>query len=271
MKNTVLIVILVVLLGVLAGIALLLGVSSTVQMAMSPIMARLNQVEATQKLIVQRIGESGAMSSQLSSIESQLKSIQDKFGGNAPAAPEPPAEDFTKVYDIPLGTSPIKGKADAPITIVEFSDLQCPFCARFHPVFTEAMNAFPDKVRLVLKHFPLYFHPNAKPAAKWAFAAHEQGKYYDMVQLLLENGADVSEGKVKEYAQKLGLNYDKLNADMKANDAQYEQRITDDMNLGQQVDVQGTPSYFINGKKTRSRDVESLKAEINQILSAPRQ
>jgi protein-disulfide isomerase len=145
--------------------------------------------------------------------------------------------------------------------------LQCPFCARFYPPLKEVLAAYPDKVRVVLKNFPLSFHPNARPAAKVALAANEQGKYYEMADLLMQNGADVSEDKVKDYAKQLNLNYNKLMSDLKNNEAAYEKRIADDSALGQQVDVQGTPTFFINGKKTNARDFNSYKTEIDQILA----
>ena len=269
MKNNVLVVILVILIGLLSGIALLLGINSSMQMSLAPIAARISSIEANQRMLLQKIQSGACNSDQLTVIENQLKFIQGKMG-NMPTfqPPEPPQEDMNKVYTIDIGNSPIKGKKDAPITIVDFSDLQCPFCARFYPPLNEVLKAYPDQVRVVLKNFPLSFHPNARPAAKIALAANEQGKYYEMVELLLENGADVSEAKLKEYAKTIKINYDQLMKDVKAKDAEYEQRIAADTALGQQVDVQGTPTFFINGKKTGARDFQGYKAEIDQILAA---
>jgi protein-disulfide isomerase len=150
---------------------------------------------------------------------------------------------------------------------VQFTDLQCPFCSRFYPPIKEILKAYPDKVRFMVKNFPLSFHSNARPAAKVALAAAEQGKYIEMVELLLVNGADVSEGKLKEYAEKLNIDLGKLNANLKANDAQYEQQIQDETNLGAQVDVRGTPTFYINGKKTMARDFNGFKSEIDKILA----
>src|SRR5262249_8209085 len=146
----------------------------------------------------QRVGGGGnndQVMAQLAAIENKLNTLQARPA--VPSMPQPPAEDFNKVYTIDIGQSPIDGKKDAPVTIVEFSDFQCPFCARFWPPVKDVLKAYPDKVKLVIKNFPLSFHPNARPAAKLALAANEQGKYYEMVDLLLQNGGDVSEGKVK--------------------------------------------------------------------------
>jgi protein-disulfide isomerase len=180
--------------------------------------------------------------------------------------PQPPQEDFNKVYDIDISNSPIAGKKDAPITIIDFVDFQCPFCARFYPAIKEVLKAYPDQVKVVIKNFPLSFHPNAKPAAKMALAANEQGKYFEMADLLMQNGADVSEAKVKDYAKELKLNYKQLMNDLKNKDAQYEALIAEDMALAQRVDVQGTPTFFLNGKKTSARDFAGYKTEIDQIL-----
>jgi protein-disulfide isomerase len=112
-----------------------------------------------------------------------------------------------------------------------FTDLECPFCHRFYPAVKQTVENYPNKVRLIVKNFPLPFHPKARPSAKLALAANEQGKYKEMMEVLMENGADTSEAKIKEYAQKLGLNYNRLAADFKNNDAKYEAMIEEDMKL----------------------------------------
>ncbi len=271
MKNNTLVIVLVVLIGLLSGIGLLLGIGSTVQTSIAPINARLSEIQATQRVILYKLNGSGGGDSlsakQLSAIQSQLKALQGKLGGMMAPPPAPPSEDFNKAYTIDIGSSPVNGKKNAPVTIVDFADFQCPFCARFYPPLNEVLKAYPDKVNIVIKNFPLSFHPNARPAAKLAFAANEQGKYFEMADLLMQNGADVSEAKVKEYAKKINLNYNKLMGDVKAKDADYEKRIVEDSSLAQQVDVQGTPTFFINGKKTNARDFAGYKAEIDKILA----
>ena len=200
--------------------------------------------------------------------------MDQKIGTAAAGQPsqpqQPPSEDYNKVYTINPGNSVIIGNKNAPVTLVEFADLQCPFCARFYSLVKGALAAYPDKVRVIVKNFPLPFHPNARPAAKLALAANEQGKYRQMMETLLENGADVSDAKIKEYAQKLGLNYNKLMADYKNKDAQWEKQIQDDMQLVQSSDVRGTPTFFLNGHKTSARDDSSLKKEIDRILAGGR-
>jgi len=267
MKNNILVVVLIILVSLLAGVALLTGINSTVQLAMSPIVLELKQIEINMKQGPRSLDNTQILN-QLSAIEKQLNVLQNKISARPSLnIPQPPGEDFNKVYNIDIGASPINGKTTAPVTIVEFSDFQCPFCSRFYPPVKEVLKAYPDQVKFTIKNFPLSFHPNARPAAKLALAANEQGKYYELVELLLKNGADVSEVKVKEYAKDLNLDYTKLMNDVKNKDAEYEKRISDDTVLGGQVDVQGTPTFFLNGKKTQARDFNSFKAEIDKILA----
>lgn len=273
MKNNVLVVLLIILVGIFSGLALLLSFNNILQLAVTPVTAHLNQIQVNERIIINKLnkstgtGDNGDLNSRLEAIENQLKNIDRKLGSARPQAPQPPSEDMNKVHTIDIGSAPIKGKKDAPITIVQFTDLQCPFCARFYPPLNEVFQAYPDKVKIVIKNFPLSFHPNARPAAKIALAANEQGKYFEMVELLLQNGADSSEAKVKEYAKTLNLNYDRLMKDAKTHDADYEKIITEDLALGEKVDVRGTPTFYINGKKTNARDFNGYKAEIDKILA----
>jgi protein-disulfide isomerase len=187
--------------------------------------------------------------------------------GPYPQPPQPPPEDMNKVYNIPPGVSTIIGKKDAPVTLVEFSDFQCPFCAHFYPVVKDVLAAYPNQVRLIVKNFPLPFHPNARPAAKLAMAANEQGKFQGMMELLLANSGDVSDAKMKEYSQKLGLDFDKLMSDYKNKNAQWEKEIQDDMQLAASVDMRGTPTFYLNGRKSAARDISTFKQEIDAILA----
>ncbi|MBI3602198.1 MAG: thioredoxin domain-containing protein [Candidatus Omnitrophica bacterium] len=274
MKNNILKVVLVVMVGVLAGTSLLLGIGNMVSVALWPLMAQVREMTVIQRDIQRKLNSQtgGNVTAQLMVMNQRLALLEAKLNGAAAFAQNqrpfiPPQEDFNKVYTIAIGDSPVLGKKDVPVTIVEFSDFQCPFCARFHPSVKKVLKAYPDKVSLVIKNFPLSFHPNARPSAKLALAAHLQGKYFETVDLLLQNGGAVNDDKIKEYAKTLGLNYKKLMDDYKNKDAQWEKRISDDLALGGQVDVRGTPTFFINGRKTSARDFDSYKAAIDKILS----
>jgi len=275
-KNNVIVVLLVVLIGALLGVGLLIGIGNSVGVAISPLNAKISEIAIRQRYIEDKLASlnnnnSGNLDKRLADVQEQLTQLDRKIGtapaGQAPQPQQPPSEDYNKVYALNPGSSVIIGNRNAPVTLVEFADFQCPFCARFYSLVKGALAAYPDKVRVIIKNFPLPFHPNARPAAKLALAANEQGKYQQMMQSLLENGGDVSDAKIKEYAQKIGLNYNKLMADYKNKDAQWEKQIQDDMQLVQSSDVRGTPTFFLNGHKTQARDDSSLKAEIDKILA----
>lgn len=211
-----------------------------------------------------------AMEVRIAALETKITSLQGALkqkgsGGNVGQGPPP--EDLSTVYKIDVDHSYVRGNKNAPVTIVEFVDFQCPFCARFHQPVNEVLKAYPKKVNYVVKNFPLAFHPQAKPAAKVAFAAGEQGKYWEMVDALLENGSNLSEDKYNELAKNLGLNIKKFKADYKNKDEQWEDYIRKDMELASKVNVRGTPTFYLNGKKTNARDVASFKREIDQILN----
>ncbi len=262
MKNNAIIVLLVVLIGVLFGAGLLSGVGNAMKVAMMPLVEKAETVVAKQNDIGRKLD---VLNVRLAALEKRPSYSPPPPPGGA--GQQPPSEDLNKVYTIPVGNSVVVGKKDAPVTIVQFTDLQCPFCARFYPPVKEVLKAYPDKVNFIIKNFPLSFHPNARPAAKVALAAHEQGKYIEMVELLLANGANVSADKMKEYVKELGLNEQKLTDDLKNKDAQYEAQIKADMDLGAQVDVRGTPTFYMNGKKTMSRDFNGFKAQIDALLA----
>jgi protein-disulfide isomerase len=263
-------------------LAVFLGVTLSVQQTNNPVLGRLieqqTEILTLQRKIERQLAQGGGGSAQMpSDLSQRLTALESKIDGiskifsNAQAAAQqrqgPPPEDVNKVYEIPVGKSYVNGKKDAPITIVEFADLQCPFCARFHPVLDQVVKEYPDKVNYIVKNFPLSFHPNAKPAAKAAMAAGEQGQYFEMLDKLLENSNALSDAKYEEIAKDLGLDVNKFKKTLKDKDAEYEQIIQDDTTLGGSVDVRGTPSFYLNGRKTNARDLQSYKAEIDKILN----
>ena len=180
--------------------------------------------------------------------------------------PRPPQEDPNKIYNIDLTNTPLKGDLNAKVTIVEFSDIQCPFSQKFHPIYREALQAYPTDVSYAFKNFPLNFHPEAKPAAKALLAAKEQGKYWEMLGLLMDNGKSLSAEKYKELAGQLGLDLVKFENDLKEKESEYEAIIEQDIAHATAASVRGTPTFYINGKKTTARTVEDIKKEIDSIL-----
>jgi protein-disulfide isomerase len=270
-KNSAVTVLLVVLIGCICGVGLLVGINNSVSAALRPLDTKLTEIDMRLRVMEEKLNTQNSGGGVPANWGIQLQQIENKLntmGNNAPAQPQmPPPEDMNKVYNLPVGISSVLGDPNAPVTITEFSDFQCPFCARFYSAIKDVLAAYPGKVRVVIKNFPLPFHPNARPAAKLAMAANEQGKFQGMMEALLSNGGDVSDASIKDYAKKLGLNYDKLMADYKNKDAQWEKQIQDDMQLAAQADVRGTPTFYLNGRKTNARDLSSFKAQIDPILA----
>jgi protein-disulfide isomerase len=175
-----------------------------------------------------------------------------------------PQIDFNKVHKIPLASSKIRGNPAAPVTVVEFSDFQCPYCSKLQPTLKEVLKAYPNDVKLIYKDFPLSFHKQAKNAAKAAHAAGEQGKYWEMHDLIFEKYNKLTDALFTEFAGKLQLDMTKFAADYKSN--KYDKQIQEDINLGRRVGVSGTPTLFMNGKRMRNRSVSDFKTAIDGYL-----
>jgi protein-disulfide isomerase len=172
------------------------------------------------------------------------------------------------VVEVATAGRPEKGAgAKAPVTIIEFSDYQCPFCQRAENVVDEVMKAYGSKVRLVFRDYPLPMHPQARPAAEAANCAHAQGKFWEYHAKLFANQAALGDDKLKEYAKELGLDapkFEKCLADKPFKDA-----IDKDIADGGKVGVNGTPAFFINGRVlSGAQPFEKFKEVIDEELSA---
>ncbi len=161
---------------------------------------------------------------------------------------------------------PIYGAESAPVTLVEFSDFQCPYCSKFGPVLKQVVKDMPGKVRLVFKQFPLNFHKQARPAARAALAAHKQGKFWEMHDLIFAKYRELNDGLYDELATTLGLDLGKFKADMA--DAAIEQMINADVQEGRSGGVRGTPTFFINGRRYQEQDrsVDAIKKVISEQI-----
>ncbi len=165
-------------------------------------------------------------------------------GGAAPAAPAA-APEAGPVKDVDPGNAPMRGPKNAPLTVVLFSDFQCPFCGRVEPSLTELEKAYPGKVRVFWKNFPLSFHNNAKPAAEAAMAANEQGKFWEMHDKLFANQQNLDAASLEKYAKEIGLDMAKFKAAV--NSHKFVAQIEADTKQGSSLGVQGTPASFVNG------------------------
>ena len=175
-----------------------------------------------------------------------------KDGAAAPEAPKPPPfqlPDPKIVYKVPTGNSPQKGPAGAKVTIIEFSDFQCPFCSRVVPTIKKLHETYPNDVRVIFKHNPLSFHEDANLAAQATIAAEEQGKFWEMHDKLFENQRALKRPDLEKYAAEIGLDVGKFKAALDS--GRFKARIDAEIAEAANFGARGTPSFFINGKPFR--------------------
>jgi len=218
----------------------------------------------------QNTEEIQALKEQNEKILAKLADMDRKLANiKPPGRKGPPPEDYEKVHKIDLTGAPVKGKPDAPVTIVEYSDFECPYCARVQAPINGVMEKYPDKVKLAFKHFPLAFHKNAKPTAIASLAAQEQGCFWEFHDVLFEQTAKraLDAAKVDEYAKQAGCDVEKFKADLAKNREAYAKRVDSDYKEGQAVAVRGTPTLYFNGKKLRDRTVEGISRLVEATIN----
>jgi protein-disulfide isomerase len=152
------------------------------------------------------------------------------------------------------------------VTIVEFADFECAFSAETAPVLRAALEKYKDRVRLVYKHFPLSFHAQARAAARASLAALEQGRFWEMHDVLLRNQANLTEEDLPKLAEEAGLDVGLFRTSYETRKNRYERRINLDYASGLRADVRGTPTVFVNGRKVRNRTLEGISARIDEEL-----
>jgi protein-disulfide isomerase len=162
--------------------------------------------------------------------------------------------------------APVRGAADAPVTIVEFSDLQCPFCAQSIPVMQWVMTAYDGRVKWFFKHYPLSIHPNAMIVHHAAVAAAEQGKFWAMHDALFADRKIIKREALIALAERLGLDVPRFTADL--DNQRLRTKIELDRREGTALGIGGTPTFFINGRKMVGyKTHEEMKAVIEQELA----
>ena len=173
-------------------------------------------------------------------------------------APESP------VFSISTTDQPSLGNANAPVTIVAFTDYQCPSCAAMHPTLERLVTEYGGKVRLVTRDFPLSQHTEALKAAEAAEAAREQGKYWEYIHILLRNQSALTVDKLKGYAAELAL--DRTRFDAALDSGKFAESVQRDLEDGMKLGINGTPTIFINGRRVSAKSYEDLKASVNAAL-----
>ncbi len=147
------------------------------------------------------------------------------------------------------GNEPAKGATEPLVTILEFSEFECPFCKRVEPTVDQIIEAYGDKVQVVWKHSPLSFHKNARGAALASCAANKQGKFWEMHKILFANQRAMAKDDLNGYAKEMGLDMGKFETDMNGTVCAAE--VDADMKLASDVGARGTPNLYINGRQVR--------------------
>ncbi|HLO01074.1 MAG TPA: thioredoxin domain-containing protein [Pyrinomonadaceae bacterium] len=170
------------------------------------------------------------------------------------------------IQSISVDDDPFRGDVNAPVTIVEFTDFQCPSCAAMLPILEEVLKSYGSKVRLVVRDFPLTMHANARKAAEAANAANAQGKFFEYTALLFKRQNALDVPSLKKYASELGL--DRARFDAALDGGKYAAEVKHDMEDGEIYGVDSTPAIFVNGIALREMSSDALRALIDRGLAA---
>jgi protein-disulfide isomerase len=166
-------------------------------------------------------------------------------------------------------SDPVKGPANAPITIVEYSDFQCPFCARVNPTLDEVRKVYGDKVKIVFKDFPLPNHAQAPKAAEAAHCAGEQGKYWELHDRMFANQQALQVPNLKEHAAALKLDVNAFNQCLDS--GKHANRVAENLKSGEALGVGSTPTLYVNGRPViGAQPFEYFKAVIDEELARSR-
>ncbi|HYJ75440.1 MAG TPA: thioredoxin domain-containing protein, partial [Kineosporiaceae bacterium] len=164
--------------------------------------------------------------------------------------------------DVDESRDHIRGPMDAPVTLVEYGDFECPYCGQAEPVVRELLASHGDDIRYVWRHLPLeHVHPHAALAAEAAEAASEQGAFWEMHDLLLDHQDHLTGRDLVAYAQQLGLDVDRFHRDLKEH--RLAGRVAEDVQSAELSGVSGTPTFFVNGRRHYGAyDIDTLKAAV---------
>ncbi|HEY0134700.1 MAG TPA: thioredoxin domain-containing protein, partial [Nannocystis sp.] len=179
---------------------------------------------------------------------------------DSPAGDGVPFERFF----VELGDAPVRGSSAAPVTIVAFSDFECPYCEKGHETILQVEREYGEKVRIAYKAYPLDFHSHAMIAALAARSAQDQGKFWQFHDLLFsQRGLDMP--TLDAYARQAGLDMDRLHADLEA--LKWGPSVSRDMRQARKLGVTGTPAYFVNGRfLSGAKPIEVMRALIDQEI-----
>lgn len=175
-------------------------------------------------------------------------------------------EQLKNPLKVDVGNSPSKGPATAKITIVKFSDFQCPFCKRGADTLEQVVKAYPNDVKVVFKQMPLPMHSQAKPAAYASLAANKQGKFWQFYDALYSNQQTLTQEFFDQKAKEFGLDVAKFKKDMESKEI--KDAVDADMKQAEALGVNATPAFFINGVAVRGAyPFDHFKTVIEKILA----
>jgi len=177
----------------------------------------------------------------LRNLNRRISAIEAVLGAARPAGPDP-----DRIYTVNTEGAPTKGPDNAPVTIVEFSDFQCPFCAKVVPTLKRIEDTYKGRVRIVWKHLPLSIHEDARDAALAAEVARRQGKFWEFHDRLFANQDRLGLEDLKAHAEELALDIARFEADLQK--AEDKKRIDADIAEAKTLGIAGTPGFFINGR-----------------------
>jgi protein-disulfide isomerase len=189
-------------------------------------------------------------------------------GTPAVSPPAPEAEAIVRVRFGDLADAPSIGHRDAPVTVVAFIDYQCPYCARAHEILERVLEKYPEKVRIVFKHNPLAFHPDAELAAQAVLAAQDLGKFPEMHRKLLANQKELDRDKLVAYAGEVGLAPEEFQTALDS--GTFADKVKADVALAEKIGVNATPYFFVNGREVRgAKPLDAFAKVIDEELAGP--
>ncbi|UCE84867.1 MAG: thioredoxin domain-containing protein [Deltaproteobacteria bacterium] len=206
----------------------------------------------------------GGLRERVAQIERDFGELKEQ-GAGAPGAraarPSAPAA----VRKVDIEGAPSRGPARGAVTVVEFTDYQCPYCRRVQGTVQRLLDEHPDQVRHVVKHNPLSIHPQAPGAAKAAIAAGKQGKFWEMHKLIFADPRQLGDDDLRERARVLGLDMDRFEEDFASDET--ARIIAADQAEARRLGATGTPAFFINGRLlSGAQPYEAFKARVDEEL-----
>jgi protein-disulfide isomerase len=221
--------------------------------------ARKGQIRQPKEAVEERIGQFLTQEQQQTVLAEFIAELKTKYGFESYLEPLRVA-----VEDAGF---PSRGPENAPVTIIEFSDFECPYCSRVVPTLEQIVEAYGDRVRLVFRQFPLNnIHPNAQKAAEASLCANDQGKFWEMHDLMFKEQKSLELEQLKEKAARLELDVEAFNECLDS--SKYAEAVMNDQESGSQIGVSGTPALFINGRfLSGAQPYEQLAAVIDEELA----